>query len=232
MASRDTTHPLDNPIWHALSSVHACFAEGDGCAKRYPTEVAPLAAVREQSQQAYNSLGELLGEQDVAVMFLDAPPRAPQGWRLVHGLQMEQMVCTVPPEPVQHSYEIKELNSEDVPQMLSLTALTEPGPFRKRTIEFGGYRGIRDSELLVAMTGQRLSLTGFTEVSAVCTHPEYRGRGYAIALVSAVAQTIFARGETPFLGVRQDNTPAIKLYEKLGFKIRRSLHLAVVQRPS
>jgi predicted GNAT family acetyltransferase len=231
MASREM-YPLDNPIWHALSSVHSFFAEGDGLAKRYPTEVAPLAAVREQSPQAYSSLGELLGEQDIAVMFLDAPPRPPEGWRLVRGLLMEQMVCTTPPEAIQHSYEMKELDSNDIPQMLSLTELTEPGPFRKRTIEFGGYRGIRDSERLVAMTGQRISLTGFTEVSAVCTHPEYRGRGYAIALVSAVSQAIFARGETPFLGVRQDNTAALRLYEKLGFKVRRTLHLAAVKRPS
>jgi predicted GNAT family acetyltransferase len=225
------THVLDNPIWHALLSAHASFAEGDSLAKRYPIEVSPLAAVREQSPQAYHSLGELLGEQDIAVLFLDAPPRPPEGWRLVHGLQMEQMVCTTPPEVIPRGYAIEPLKPDDVPEMRALAELTEPGPFRQRTIEFGGYMGIRDGGRLVAMAGQRLSLTGFTEVSAVCTHPEYRGRGYANALVAAVACAIFARGETPFLGVRQDNTGAIRVYEKLGFKIRRNLDVAVLMRP-
>lgn len=225
-----TAHTLDHAIWHALTSVHASFAQGDGLAKRYPIEMSPLAAVRVQSREAYNALGELLGENDAAVLFLDEPPRPPEGWRLTASL-MEQMVCIAPPEVIQQDYGIEELKPEDVPEMKVLAELTEPGPFRRRTIDFGGYRGIRDADCLVAMTGQRLSLTGFTEVSAVCTHPDYRGRGYGNALVSAVARGIFARGETPFLGVRQDNAVAIRLYERLGFKVRRTLHLAVLKRP-
>lgn len=225
-----TSHPLDHPIWHALTSVHASFAQGDGLVKRYPGEMSPLAALREQSPEAYNALGELLGENDAAVLFLDGPPRPPEGWRLTASL-MEQMVCLSPPKTMQNGYQIEELKPEDVLEMKALAELTEPGPFRRRTIDFGGYRGIRDAGRLVAMTGQRLSLTGFTEVSAVCTHPDHRGHGYGNALVATVARGIFARGETPFLGVRQDNAVAIRLYERLGFKIRRTLHLAVVKRP-
>jgi ribosomal protein S18 acetylase RimI-like enzyme len=225
------THVLDNPIWHALQSVHAEFAQGDGLAKRYPGEVSPLAAVKEPSPEAYHSLGKVLDEDDAAVLFLADPPQPPQGWDVVHSLVMEQRVCTAPPEMIPHEYTLEPLTTDDVKEMRALAELTEPGPFRQRTIEFGGYLGICDGSRLVAMAGQRLSLAGFTEVSAVCTHPDYRGRGYANVLVTMIARAIFARGETPFLGVRQDNTGAIRVYEKLGFKVRRTLHVVVLKRP-
>jgi predicted GNAT family acetyltransferase len=224
-------HPLDHPIWHALSTVHAHFAEGDELAKRYPADVSPLAAVREQSPQAYASLGKLLTRDEVTVFFLDASPRVPKGWRLLHDFEMHQMICHAPPPAADHESLIEPLSAPDIPQMRQLAEATEPGPFRSRTIEFGGYLGIRDAGRLVAMTGQRLSLPGFTEVSAVCTYPEYRGRGYAKSLVSAVARGIFARGETPILGVRLDNASAIRVYEKVGFTVRRNLHVVVVKKP-
>jgi predicted GNAT family acetyltransferase len=228
-------HVLDHPIWHALSTVHAHFAEGDDLAKRYPSDVSPLAAVKEQSPQAYASLGQLLGPEDVAVFFLDAPPRLPEGWRLLMNFEMHQMICHTPPAAPQHAFAqkfaIDPLGAPDIPQMQQLAEATEPGPFRYRTIEFGGYKGIRDASRLVAMSGQRISMQGFTEVSAVCTYPEYRGRGYANALVSTVARGIFERGETPILGVRLDNFAAIHVYEKLGFTVRRNLHVVVVKKP-
>jgi predicted GNAT family acetyltransferase len=225
-------HPLDNPIWHSLSTSHARFAEGNGLAKRYQTDIGPLAAVREQSPQAYNALAELLGPEDVAVLFLDAPPQLPEGWRFIMNTMMEQMVCENPLPMPDHADAMEDLRAEDVPQMIALARLTEPGPFRQRTIELGGYRGIRDSDRLVAMTGQRTNPPGFIEVSAVCTHPDYRGRGYANALVSTVARGILEQNATPFLEVRQDNAAAIRVYEKLGFRIRRSLYLAIVKRPA
>jgi predicted GNAT family acetyltransferase len=225
-------HALDHPIWHALSTVHAHYAEGDDLAKRYPVDVSPLAAVREQSPQAYASLGELLGPEDVAVFFLDAPPRVPEKWRLLQHLEMHQMICHTPPTQTSVPDSVIEpLGDSDIPQMRQLAEATEPGPFRSRTIEFGGYQGIRDAGRLVSMTGQRLRVPGFTEVSAVCTYPEYRGRGYAQALVSTVSQGIFARGETPILGVRLDNSAAVRVYKRAGFTIRRNLHVVVVKKP-
>lgn len=225
-------HALDHPIWHALSTVHAHFAEGDDLAKRYPVDVSPLAAVREQSPQAYASLGELLGPEDVAVFFLDAPPRVPEGWRLLHNFEMHQMICHTPPTHTSLPDSVIEpLRDSDIPQMRQLAEATEPGPFRKRTIEFGGYQGIRDAGRVVSMTGQRLRVPGFTEVSAVCTYPEYRGRGYAQALVSTVSRSIFARGETPILGVRLDNSAAVRVYTRAGFTVRRNLHVLVVKKP-
>ena len=225
-------HTLDHPIWHALSTVHAHFAEGDDLAKRYPADVSPLAAIREQSPQAYASLGELLGPEDVAVFFLDAPPRVPEKWRILQNLEMHQMICHTPPTQTSIPDSVIEpLCDSDIPQMRQLAEATEPGPFRSRTIEFGGYQGIRDAGRLVSMTGQRLRVPGFTEVSAVCTYPEYRGRGYAQALVSTVSQGIFARGETPILGVRLDNSSAVRVYKRAGFTIRRNLHVLVVKKP-
>ena len=225
-------HTLDHPIWHALSTVHAHFAEGDDLAKRYPADVSPLAAIREQSPQAYASLAELLGPEDIAVFFLDAPPRVPEKWRILQNLEMHQMICDTPPaHPSVPDSVIEPLGDSDIPQMRQLAEATEPGPFRSRTIEFGGYQGIRDAGRLVSMTGQRLRVPGFTEVSAVCTYPEYRGRGYAQALVSTVSQGIFARGETPILGVRLDNSSAVRVYKRAGFTIRRNLHVLVVKKP-
>lgn len=229
--SNEAEKMLDHPIWHALSTVHARFAEGNALAKRYPSDVSPLAAVKEQSPQAYAALGELLGPDEIAVFFLDAPPQVPDGWRLVQHFQMHQMICHKLTPAAPSIIAIEPLQETDIPEMQTLAEATEPGPFRKRTIEFGGYLGIRDHVRLTAMTGQRTSLPGFTEVSAVCTYPEYRGRGYAKALVAAVSGNIFARGETPILGVRMDNTPAIHVYQTLGFTVRRNLHVVVVKRP-
>jgi len=130
--------------------------------------------------------------------------------------------------PAQPNMSLRRLSIADVPQMLALTKLTEPGPFLPRTIELGAYFGIYDSGLLVAMAGERFKLTGHTEVSAVCTHPDYRGRGYSNGLMSAVIAGIMNRGQTPFLHVRTEN-PAVHLYQNMGFRIRAQLHLAVIK---
>jgi len=115
--------------------------------------------------------------------------------------------------------------------MLELTALTEPGPFRQRTSELGGFLGIRESGRLAAMAGERLALPGFREVSAVCTHPNFRGRGYAKALVAAMVRAIVDRGETPFLTSFAANTNAIRVYESVGFTLRRKLDVVIVLPP-
>jgi ribosomal protein S18 acetylase RimI-like enzyme len=215
---------LDNPIWYALSSEQAYLAQVNGLAKRFPSDVAPFGAMAGQSAAEYHALAEILAG-DTAALFLDAPPALPAGWSMILRGEMYQMVFEAPP-PVTTVFQ--ELTVADVPEMLALTKLTQPGPFLPRTIELGSYFGMRDSGSLVAMAGERLHLTGFTEVSAVCTHPDFRGRGYSNALMSAVISGIIRRGETPFLHAKTDN-PAVRLYEKLGFKVRAQLHLAVIK---
>jgi len=114
--------------------------------------------------------------------------------------------------------------------MLTLTRLTQPGPFGTRTRELGTYFGIRRSGSLVAMAGERLHVSGYREVSAVCTHPQHRGHGYAAALMQAVMAGMRARKEIPFLHVRADNDQAVGLYERLGFRRRLLLHLVVLRK--
>lgn len=224
------TSVLDNPIWHALTTEHMHFAEGDGLARRYPVDIGPLAGMKDQGPQAYASLAQILGPDDVSVLFLESPPTLPEGWRLLQCFPMEQMICEKLSQTNHHGFAIEKLITEDVPEMRRLAEATEPGPFRKRTIELGGYQGIRADGRLASMTGQRCGLTNFIEVSAVCTWPEFRGRGYANALVSAVANGVFEQNKAPFLGVRQDNAGAIRVYEKVGFKVRRTLYVVVLKR--
>ncbi|WP_158752378.1 GNAT family N-acetyltransferase [Acidobacterium sp. S8] len=231
MMSKEDQEALNHPIWYALHTNHAHFAQGSDLAKRYPADVSPLAAVKDQTPQAYSALGELLAPDEFAIFFLDAPPNVPKGWRLLKHFQMHHMICRDLPSPSKLESLIQPLHTDDVSHMQKIAEATEPGPFRTRTIEFGGYRAIRDAGHLAAMTGQRISLTGYTEVSAVCTYPEYRGRGYAQALVATVARGIFDHGETPILGVTIGNDAAVSTYEKVGFTIRRNLHVVVVKKP-
>jgi predicted GNAT family acetyltransferase len=225
-ASLAQVHLLDNPIWYALSTEQAHLAQGNSLAKRFPREVAAFAALSEQSPAAYQALAEILAG-DIAALALDARLVPPAGWATQLNEEIYQMVMEAPmPPPPKQPF--RELTQDDVPAMLALTKLTEPGPFFRRTIELGSYIGIFDAGSLVAMAGERMHLSGFTEVSAVCTHPDFTGRGYGGALMSAVMAGIISRGETPFLHVRIGN-PAIGLYQKLGFKVRAQLHLAVIK---
>jgi ribosomal protein S18 acetylase RimI-like enzyme len=217
-------HLLDNPIWSALLSEQAYLAQTNALARRFPADIAPFGAMTGQSAAEYQALAEILAG-DTAALFLDASPTPPAGWSMVLRGEMYQMVFEAPP-PMATAFD--KLTVADVPEMLALTKLTQPGPFLPRTIELGSYFGIRESGALVAMAGERLHLTGFTEVSAVCTHPDFRGRGYSNALMSAVISGIMRRGETPFLHVKTDN-PAVGLYQNLGFQVRSQLHLAVIR---
>jgi ribosomal protein S18 acetylase RimI-like enzyme len=226
-------HPLDNVIWKALTTRQAEFAESFNQARRFMPEVTPLAAFSEPTAEGYESLAGLLGTGRTVGLFLESPYQARAGWNLVAGAPMPEMVYEGAGAPILRSSpnpEIVELSAADVPDMMELTALTKPGPFNKRTHELGTYLGIRHNEKLVAMAGERLKIPGYTEVSAVCTHPEHTGHGYARMLMMEVMQRIRSRGETPFLHVREDNVRAIELYQRLGFSRRALLHFAVVRK--
>jgi predicted GNAT family acetyltransferase len=234
MATVELSTLLDNPIWHSLNTGHASLAIGGELARRFPDDIGPLAGMAEQSPEAYRALGQLFQPDDFAVLFLDEPPNLPQGWRVQRHESIVQMVCTDPElalAAVREDLPILPLSAEDIREMLELTTLTEPGPFRQRTSSLGSFLGIRESGRLAAMAGERLALTGFREVSAVCTHPDFRGRGYAKALVAAVARAIVDRGEIPFLTSFTVNTNAIRVYESAGFTLRRKLDVVIVLPP-
>jgi predicted GNAT family acetyltransferase len=192
-----------------------------------------LGAFVEPTKEAYDSLAGLVGAESRTGLFLDEPPQLPDGWKLVATVPLLQMVyeSTRPPSGTSSSEaDLIELSEADVPEMMALAALTKPGPFGRRTRELGTYRGIRVAGKLVAMAGERLKLPGYTEVSAVCTHPDHLGKGYAAALIRSVVEQIRSLDEVAFLHVRHDNARAIGLYEHLGFNTRVQLHFAVVQK--
>jgi ribosomal protein S18 acetylase RimI-like enzyme len=227
-------HPLDNVIWKALNTRQAEFAECFDQARRFVPEVTSLAGFREPSREGYQSLAGLLGSRATVALFLDQPYQPRSGWNLIAGPPLLQMVCGngINPPASQNlsGPELVELGPADSAEMIELTALTKPGPFSKRTHELGTYLGIRRDGRLVAMAGERLKIPGYTEVSAVCTHPDYTGRGYARILMTEVMRRIRSRGETPFLHVREDNVRAIEIYQGLGFDRRVQLHLAVLRK--
>lgn len=225
-------HPLDNVIWQALTTRQAEFAESFGSARRFMPEVSSLAAIREPSPEGYDSLAGLLASQGTISLFLDAPYQDCVGLNLVASAPLLQMVYedgSVPPNSQAASDpQFIELSAANSPEMVDLVKLTKPGPFNQRTHELGTYLGIHCEGKLVAMAGERLKIPGYTEVSAVCTNPDYTGHGYARILMTEVMRRIRSRGETPFLHVREANIRAIELYRRLGFHRRVQLHRAIL----
>jgi GNAT superfamily N-acetyltransferase len=220
---------LDNPIWNALSTEHSKFAVGDVLARTYQSEIGPLTGLANESSEAFESLGTLAGNGGALGLFLSQPYQVRRGWKLLRGEPLNQMIFAGNESPRPDApAELRPLTPSDIPAMVELAELTEPGPFRKRTSELGAFFGLFESGRLLAMAGQRMRLPGFIEVSAVCTHPDARGRGYARTLLSVVMDDIFRQGMTPFLHVLPNN-PAIRIYESLGFIQRHVLHLAVIK---
>jgi predicted GNAT family acetyltransferase len=223
---------LENVIWQALTTRQAHFAEGSNGARRFIRGVTLLSGFPEPNNESYEALARLVGANGTAGVFLSEPYSERPGWEFVAGAALTQMICENGHSAAapQSELQIIELGDKDSPDMLELTALTKPGPFGPRTHELGYYVGIRDKGKLIAMAGERLKVPGHTEVSAVCTHPDYLGKGYAAALMSEVIRGIRDRGETPFLHVRSDNARAIALYERLGFRTKWEGHYAVLRR--
>lgn len=222
---------LDNPVWASLSGAHAHLAEGSGAGRRFPLDVSPFSGVADQaSPQGWSDLAEVAGPSAVLVVPALVGP-VPDGFSVSARLQGVQLVAG-PAFEAAASSRVVELGEDDVDAMLDLTARTKPGPFATRTRLLGRYLGLREEGRLVAMAGERLRPAGFTEISAVCTDPAARGRGYASLLVRAVAAGIVERGETPFLHAAAHNTSAIRLYEAMGFELRRELDFATVLTPA
>ncbi|CAM5268114.1 N-acetyltransferase domain-containing protein OS=Streptomyces aurantiogriseus OX=66870 GN=GCM10010251_86020 PE=4 SV=1 [Streptomyces aurantiogriseus] len=212
-------HVLDNPALASLTGPHARFAERRGRVLRYPVDVSPwLALPDEPDARDWADLAALAGP-GAEVALPGFRGEVPSDWEItlrIEGVQFVDDGLAAAPDP-----EAVRLGSADVPEMLDLVARTQPGPFEPRTIELGTYLGIRRDGALVAMAGERLHPPGWTEISAVCTDPAVRGQGLATRLILAVAHGIRARGEIPFLHTGAANTNAIRLYESLGFRLRR-----------
>jgi ribosomal protein S18 acetylase RimI-like enzyme len=222
-------HPLDRPIWSALTTRQQALAEGGALARRYPPAIAPFADMVDMSPKSFAALGAILSGSEIAVLFTPDAVTAPDEFKILLAETGEQMIGT-PAESSLPGVETVTLGVNDVQEMIALTELTKPGPFSARTHELGTFLGIRIDGQLVAMTGERMKPGHYTEMTAVCVHPDHRGRGYAQMLLGAVARQIVARGEVPFLHVFSNNTSAIALYRRQGMGIRRRLHVTVLQK--
>jgi ribosomal protein S18 acetylase RimI-like enzyme len=212
---------LDNAVWHSLAGAHQQFAERGGLAARYDPDVSVFGGIGDDSDAAWRDLGRVVGPSGVAVLFRAEIPALPKAWTRLDGGRGHQMVLREL-APVDEP-DVRPLGSADVGEMLALVELTRPGPFAVRTVELGGYVGAFDGARLVAMAGRRLAPPGFREISAVCTHPDFRGRGLAAGLTAHVARGILERGERPFLHHASDNDAARRVYEALGFEFRRQV---------
>ncbi len=222
-------HPLDHPVWYALITRQRELAQGGARARRYPPDIAPFADIVDTSPQTFAALGALMSPSDYVVLFTPDPVTAPAEFKTRLAKTGEQMIG-MPAEPSGVSFNIVTLGADDVPAMMELTKLTNPGPFAERTHELGMFLGVKIDGKLVAMAGERMKPAEYTEITAVCVHPDHRGRGYAQALLGAVARQIAARGEIPFLHVFSDNESAIALYRRQGMEIRRRLWVTVLGR--
>ena len=222
-------HPLDNPVYNALISNNKNLSNGNEQAKHIADDVAPFVGLKHNSDDDFRQLYELLPYDRPGVFIKHIEQEIPKNWNILRAFKCYQMVFNEPAvyEP---SAKIVDLTHEHIPAMLELTKLTNPGPFLERTIDFGHYRGIFDGEKLVAMAGQRMHAFNYAEISAVCTHPDYLGKGYARQLLLNQAQRIQAEGNIPYLHVLTTNDRAIKVYEGIGFTIRKEMYFYVLQK--
>jgi ribosomal protein S18 acetylase RimI-like enzyme len=219
-------HPLDRPVWSALTSRQSHLAVGDGRALRFDADYALFAAAADDADDSVAALARLLPAGGAMGLVEAGDVRLPDGLTARSSACVQMTLSALTPGGPEPAFE--PLGEADAAQMLALATLTEPGPFFSRTHRLGDFIGVRQGGRLVAMAGERMKPDGFTEVSGVCTHPDWRGRGYAAGLMRIVAARILARGETPFLHAYAQNGPAIQLHQSLGFAVRTAIAFTVL----
>jgi ribosomal protein S18 acetylase RimI-like enzyme len=226
------SHILDNPIYHSLISNHKQFAIGNSDAVFYRRAMASFAGFKDFSDDNFNWLYQNHPDDGVFILFSISEVEIPKPWSLIAKIEMCQLVYdSAEMLHIDYKHEIRNLDDKHIDEMKALVDLTKPGPFEIRTIDFGNYIGVFDHDHnLTSMNGQRFNPYPYREVSAVCTHPASLGRGYAYDLLVKQVNIILKQKEIPFLHVRADNVGAIKLYEKIGFKIRTRMKAYVIDK--
>lgn len=221
-------HPLSNPVWNGLVGPHVHLGLAAGKVRRYRSDIAMFVAVEDPRDPDMPGLLDLLGD-GTSGFITEGPVAVPKRVEVLRTADVQQMIVG-DWSPVPVDLPMVPLAEADEQQMLDLTELTKPGPFFRKTRLMGTYRGLFDGARLISMSGERMRTPGFTEVSAVCTHPDYRGRGYAKQFVSQGGNEIVADGKTPFLHTFADNAVAIATYEKLGFRRSGIMQFTVIRR--
>lgn len=217
---------LDNPIWSALTTHHAEFSIGGELAKRFPDTIGPFGAIPVDKPENLQALTELFSPGELMVIF-GPRPNSPE-WEITKAFDLKQFI--LPQVEPLFDHEAVPLDDSHLPKILELIALVYPAYFRRDTPKLGQYYGIFDGDRLAAMAGTRFSFPGFREVSAICTHADYRNQGLASRITRHLCTHIRAEGETPFLHTEADNKNAQAVYAKLGFQLRETLDLAILRR--
>ena len=219
-----------DPVWTALHSEQSHFGLTNQKACRYPTEVVPFGAIAEANRASMEQLHALLDPGEFIWFIAEQYSEIPELIRQ-ETLPCLQMVLPENISPPDSPMAIVPLSCANAQEMVALTTVAFPGFFRLRTCEMGSYYGIRSSSgELIAMGGERLKLDGFSEISAVCTHPSFRGQGFAARLMWEVVRKQRREGVTSFLHVSAANDNAINLYFRMGFQVTRTLILHRVAR--
>jgi predicted GNAT family acetyltransferase len=222
-------HELDRPVWATLCSFHKGLSTGNPKARRFLPDVNLFAATVDDDADSLRALAGIVPSGERVFLAQRSRPRDFPGFSIVKAATVLQLVerRAVLPDA---SFDILELGPQDAAEMLALATLTEPGPFLPRTHVMGRFIGIRIEGRLAAMAGERFRFPGYTEVSGVCTHPDFRGKGLARHLSALAAAHIRARGDRPFLHSWSTNSAAVTLYQSLGFEIRAELDAVIVER--
>jgi len=223
-------HLLDNPIYYALTSGHSHLAKGIDEVKYYYEDITAFAGLKDNSQENLNTLYQISPAESLFVFFSKTPVEIPTQWKLLTHINMLQFVFSGKGISTTKATGITDLNAEHVTEMIDLVELTKPGPFLSKTIELSNYTGIFVDGKLAAMAGHRFHPSPYREISAVCTHPNHLGKGYAFKVLQEQIKRIVQRSEIPFLHVRNDNQGAINLYQKLGFEIRTDMIAYVIKK--
>lgn len=222
---------LDHIVWHSLAGAHRGFTSGTSTARRYAAGFSPIVGFADPAAPDFAAL-ESCCEPDTHFYCAGWSGVAPRGWQILDDSGGHQMLWQTPPPPPEAGFAVTRLESQRVPQMLALASAAELPLFGPRSIELGEYVGVFEEGELVAMAGERMTAGRFREISAVCTHPEFRGRGHARRLVAELVRRQLQRGETPFLHVMHDNTAAVAVYRHVGFRHHQDVVLRVVRRAS
>lgn len=223
------SHILDRPIWNALSTRHAALAEGRDLARRYSPSIHPFACSRDNSPESVRALADIAAPGETLVFLQADEFILPPGFTSTLTEFGVQMIAERPMPEIEDS-RIEKLGEADAAEMLELATLTKPGPFTMKAQALGDFWGVKENGRLIAMAGERLKLDGMTEVSGVCTHPDFQGKGLGRLMTLYAAGRISARGEQPFLHTYATNAVAIGLYEAIGFGLRARMNVAAIER--